>query len=290
MPDYTLAIGPEWEGRAVRSAALSLLSSGQFKRAKFEGLITLDGVPVHADARLRAGQTLRLSIPEPERDAPAPISMPLSVPYEDALFWMIDKPAPLPTACSARQDGPTLENAVYALAGCPHPFVYRPVNRLDKGTSGLLLVAKTAQAQYLLQQLLHTEDFVREYLAVVDGAPPDAEGVIDLPIGKAEGATIKREVRADGREARTHYRVLQTGGGRSLLRLRLYTGRTHQIRVHLSALGCPVTGDFLYGAEQPDLLPGRFALHSASIRLCHPQTGLWITRESPLPPALQALL
>lgn len=290
MPDYTLAIGPEWEGRALRAAALSILSSGQFKRAKFEGLITLDGVPVHADTHLRAGQVLRLSIPEPEHEAPLPVSIPLSVPYEDAYFWMIDKPAPLPTACSARQDGPTLENAVYAMAGCPSPFVYRPVNRLDKGTSGLLLVARTAQAQHLLQQLLHTEDFVREYLAVVDGAPPESEGVIDLPIGKAEGATIKREVRTDGRAARTFYRVLQSGEGRSLLRLRLDTGRTHQIRVHLSALGCPVTGDFLYGTERPDLLPGRFALHSAFIRLRHPQTGLWITRESPLPPALRALL
>ena len=103
MPDYTLAIGPEWEGRALRAAALSILSSGQFKRAKFEGLITLDGVPVHADTRLRAGQVLRLSIPEPEHEAPLPVSIPLSVPYEDAYFWMIDKPAPLPTACSARR-------------------------------------------------------------------------------------------------------------------------------------------------------------------------------------------
>lgn len=290
MPVYSLTIGKEWEGRSVRHAALSLLSSGQFKRAKFEGQITLDNVPVHANARLHAGQVLCLFIPEPERPAPAPASIPLHVPYEDDFFWMIDKPAPLPTACSARQEGPTLENAVYLLAGCPQPFVYRPVNRLDKGTSGLLLAAKTAQAQYLLQRLLHTEDFVREYLAVVDGAPPAAEGVIDLPIGKADGATIKREVRPDGREARTQYRVLQTTGCRSLLRLRLYTGRTHQIRVHLSALGCPVTGDFLYGTERPDLLPGRFALHSAFIRLRHPQTGLWLTRESPLPAVLRDLL
>ena len=113
--------------------------------------------------------------------------------------------------------------------------------------------------------------------------------MIDLPIAKAEGATIRREVRADGKPARTHYRLLETRGGRSLLRLRLDTGRTHQIRVHLSALGCPVAGDFLYGTELDDL-PGRFALHSALVRLRHPVTGEWIERESPLPPELSALM
>ena len=202
---------------------------------------------------------------------------------------MIDKPAPLPSSSSQKKEGPTLENALYAYAGSPEGFVYRPVNRLDKGTSGLMLAARTAHAQHLLQRLLHGSEFIREYLAVVEGAPPRDRGVIDLPIGKADGATIRREVRADGKPARTYYRVLETRGDRSLLRLRLETGRTHQIRVHLSALGCPVAGDFLYGTELDDL-PGRFALHSALVRLRHPVTGEWIERESPLPSALSALL
>ena len=152
-----------------------------------------------------------------------------------------------------------------------------------------MAVARTAHAQDLLQRLLHTNEFIREYLAVVEGAPPEAGGVIDLPIAKAEGATIRREVRPNGRPARTFYRVLEKRGGRSLLRLRLDTGRTHQIRVHLAALGCPVAGDFLYGTELA-CLPGRFALHSAYVRLRHPVTGEWLERESPLPPALGALL
>ena len=290
MPVYTLVITPEMEGRPVRRAAMGALglSSGQFKRAKFHGRILLDGAPVLADARIRAGQTLTLEIPEVENTLPQPFDIPFDVLYEDEHFWMIAKPAPLPTASSCHQDGPTLENALFARLGCPQDFVYRPVNRLDKGTSGLMLAARHAHAQHQLQQMLHTDAFIREYLAVVEGAPKDDEGVIDLPIGKCDGATVRREVRADGKSARTFYRVVQRGP-RSLVRLRLDTGRTHQIRVHMSALGCPVAGDFLYGTELPEL-PGRFALHSAFVRLRHPLTGEWIERECALPQELGKLL
>jgi 23S rRNA pseudouridine1911/1915/1917 synthase len=129
----------------------------------------------------------------------------------------------------------------------------------------------------------------RRILAVVDGILPQEEGVIDLPIAKADGATVRREVREDGKEARTFYKVIRKGE-RSLVRLRLDTGRTHQIRVHMAHLGCPVTGDFLYGTELPQKLPGRFALHSAMIRLRHPVTGEWMTVESKLPQGLEDLL
>lgn len=291
MPRYELIIPPALEGRTVRQAAMGglRLSNGQFKRAKFHGALMVDGAPVLADRRVRAGDHLLIDIPEAVAPPPEPFQIPLRVPYEDAHFWMIDKPAPLPSSSSQKKEGPTLENALYAYAGSPEGFVYRPVNRLDKGTSGLMLAARTAHAQHLLQRLLHGSEFIREYLAVVEGAPPRDRGVIDLPIGKADGATIRREVRADGKPARTYYRVLETRGDRSLLRLRLETGRTHQIRVHLCALGCPVAGDFLYGTELDDL-PGRFALHSALVRLRHPVTGEWIERESPLPSELSALL
>jgi 23S rRNA pseudouridine1911/1915/1917 synthase len=290
MPVYTCTAPPEMDGKPVRRVAMGLmgLSSGQFKRAKFHGLMTLDGEVVHADARVRTGQILLLDIPEVENTLPEPADLPFDIPYEDECFWMIDKPAPLPTASSSRQSGITLENALFARCGCPQNFVYRPVNRLDKGTSGLMLAAKDAHTQHLLQQKLHTDEFVREYLAVTEGAPMDDEGVICLPIGKADGATVKREIRPDGREARTFYRVLQRGR-RSLIRLRLDTGRTHQIRVHMQAMGCPVAGDFLYGTEIPQL-PGRFALHSAYLKVRHPLTGEWIARESPLPAQLLSIL
>ena len=130
---------------------------------------------------------------------------------------------------------------------------------------------------------------VREYLAVTQGEPPAEEGLIDLPIAKAEGATVRRCVSPAGKPAVTHYRVLRRGGGRALVLLRLETGRTHQIRVHLAALGCPVAGDFLYG-EELTALPGRFALHSHRLLLRHPLTGEEMTLCSPLPPALAALM
>jgi 23S rRNA pseudouridine1911/1915/1917 synthase len=152
-----------------------------------------------------------------------------------------------------------------------------------------MIVAMNPHAQQRLQALLHTEAFRREYLAVCEGRPPADAGVIDLPIAKADAATLCREVRADGKPAVTHYQLVQAGESRSLVRLRLETGRTHQIRVHLQALGCPIVGDFLYGREHP-ALAGRFALHSHRIQLLHPFTDERVIVESPLPQALAALL
>lgn len=283
MPEYVLLIPAEMDGMKVRHAALQGLhmSSSQYKRAKFQGQITLDDEKAMADAIVRAGQTLRITVPEKESPSPHAAQIPLHIVYEDEWLWVIDKPAPLPSAVSTRSDAPTLQNALFAYLNEPEGFVYRPVNRLDKGTSGLMIVARNAHSQQMLQRMLHTEDFVREYLAVADGCPPQEEGWIDLPIRKCDGATIRREVHPDGKEARTHYQVLEKGE-RSLLRLRLDTGRTHQIRVHMSHLGCPVAGDFLYGCEHA-ALPGRFALHSCMIRLLHPVTGRRMEWETDVP-------
>lgn len=289
--ELRLTVAREDGGLPVRRLALERLrmSYGQFKRAKFQGELLLDGRPVHADARAQEGQTLVIRVPEKATEQPCePVPIPFRVAYEDEDCLIVDKPAPLPSICSRRQDGATLENAVCAYWHAPEGFLYRPVNRLDKGTSGLMVVAKHAHAQQFLQAELHTDAFVREYLAVCEGEPPSEEGWIDLPIGKAEGATIRRETRSDGRPARTRYRLLERGAGRCLLRLRLDTGRTHQIRVHLRAVGCPVTGDFLYGREC-EALPGRFALHSCYLRMESVRHGV-IERESPLPAELRALL
>lgn len=290
MQEMSMIVSPADEGMPIRRLALERLhmSYGQFKRAKFNGELLLDGQPVHADQRARAGQKLVVRLPQRTGEPCEPSAYPLQVPYADDDLLVIEKPAPMPSVASRLRDTVTLENVVYSYLGCPDGFLYRPVNRLDKGTSGLMVIALHSHAQQFLQAQLHTDAFVREYLAVCDGLPPAREGEINLPIGKEDGATIRRVITDQGKPAHTTYRLLESGAGRSLLRLRLDTGRTHQIRVHLQAIGCPVTGDFLYGHEHL-ALPNRFALHSCYLRLRTLQHGE-IELESPLPDALRMLL
>ena len=289
MPELTHTVSGEEAGRTVKSVALGAmnLSRSLFSSLKFSGGLTLDGNPVRADARVQAGQALCARWQEEPALILTPYALPFEIPYQDEHYLIIDKPAPLPTLCSARQEGPTLENALYARLGCPDDFVFRPVNRLDKGTSGLLAAARDAHAQQLLQRQSHTDAFVREYRAVCLGHLPKKEGVIDLPIVKGDG--VRREIGPGGVRAVTHYRVEAEDQTYSLVRLRLETGRTHQIRVHLKALGCPIVGDYVYGEADPRL-PGRFALHACFLRFVHPFTGEEIRRESPLPPELKALM
>lgn len=277
-------------GRTVKSLALKALqlSRGQFSRLKFQGNIRVDGVPARADVRLAAGQELSARLMDEGQPIVPYVQATLSIPWQDEDYWIIEKPAPMPTMSSCHQSGPTLENVLYAALQEPEGFVFRPVNRLDKGTSGLMAVARNAHAQQLLQKQLHSEAFIREYLAICEGRPPQDAGVIDAPIGMV-GQGVRREVRADGKPAVTHYRVLAQTEQRTLLRLRLETGRTHQIRVHLQHLGCPIAGDYLYG-KPLDALPGRFALHACFLSFHHPLTGKTIALESALPPSLAGLL
>lgn len=286
-------------GRAVRSVVPRRFQLGAhaFRRLKVLGGVRIGGVPVRADYILRAGETIELCLPSdlpaPEAFAPpdpACASLPPSfVRYQDEDLLIVSKGAPLPTLPASHIATGTLrEQLIGMLHADPAAFVYHPVNRLDKGTSGLLCIARHAHAQRLLSAQLHTGGFIREYLAVTEGVPTQAEGTIDAPIARL-GAGARRAVRADGQRAVTHYRVERIASGRALVRLRLETGRTHQIRLHLSSIGCPIAGDYLYGAAL-SALPGRFALHSAHLSLTQPITGGRITIDEPLPDALRALL
>ena len=280
------------EGRRLRDILRRSMgvSYSAMKSAKWDGRILLDGIPARVDAVVHAGQTVTMLWPEA---APVyqlrPYDLPLNIPYEDEHLLIVDKIAPLASQSSAGHPDDSLENAVYSYFGCPERFIYRPVNRLDRGTSGLMVIAKTPHAQHRLQQQLHTEAFQRIYLAVTEGTPNPPSGTIDAPIAKEEAASVRRVVCPQGQPSATHYETLRAAGGRALVRLRLETGRTHQIRVHMKHIGCPVCGDFLYGTELPEL-PGRFALHSAELVLHHPFTGETLHITSPLPETLSALL
>ena len=286
------------DGRAIRTVVPRRFSLGNhvFRRLKVLGAICVGGVPVRADYIVHTGERIEVHLPDDmaadvTRDSAAclPDLLPSYIRYMDEDIIIVSKGAPLPTLPASHITSGTLREQMLAMLGADaESFVYHPVNRLDKGTSGLLCIARHAHAQRLLTQQLHTGGFIREYLAVTQGIPAQRSGTIDAPIARL-GAGAQRAVREDGQHAVTHYRVERESGERALLRLRLETGRTHQIRVHLSHIGCPIAGDYLYGTEL-DALCGRFALHSAYISLVQPITHERIELEEPLPPALEALI
>lgn len=291
MRQLTSVAGARDAGRRVKYFVRGGMgvSAHQFASLKARGGLRVNGVPVHANTALREGDAVTVILEDAPRQAVAFDETPVAVAWEDADVLILEKPAPLACQCSPKRTDMTLENRLAWRYRDDPGFVFRPLNRLDRGTSGLMAAAKNAHACQIMQKQLHTPDFVREYLAVVEGRLEGA-GTIDAPIAKAPAATVRRIVdHENGARAVTHYSVVESGEKYSLVRLRLETGRTHQIRVHLAHLGHPVAGDFLYGSEDPRL-PGRFALHSTYIRLKHPVTGEVIERASPLPEALGALL
>ncbi len=301
MRVLTYVVTEHDEGRAVRSVAPRRFSLGNhaFRRLKVLGAIRVAGHAVRADYILHAGDVLEIHLPDDmaaeiadtHRDSAdlLPQLPPSRIRYMDEDIIIVAKGTPLPTLPASHITSGTLREQIIAMLGVEEKtFVYHPVNRLDKGTSGLLCIARHAHAQRLLTKQLHTGGFIREYLAVTQGIPKESEGTIDAPIARL-GAGAQRAVHEDGQRAVTHYRVERVSGERALLRLRLETGRTHQIRVHLAHIGCPIVGDYLYGQEL-EALHGRFALHSVHISLVQPVTGERIELDEPLGQELEALI
>lgn len=290
----TAEIPPELEGKTADRAlrALFSLSASVIRRVKWlpDGIL-LDGEKVNTDARVRAGQTLSVVLSDPgERSAVSPAPGPLDAVYEDEDILVVNKPAGLLTHPGHGHYDDTLGNFIlwhYLQTGDDADF--HPVHRLDKGTTGLLVSAKHAHAQEILRRQLHTPDFRREYLAVCEGVPEPPAGTVDAPIASAPGSLLRREVREGGQRAVTRYETLFVSGPRALLRLRLETGRTHQIRVHMAHLGHPLTGDFLYGTEDPALI-SRPALHSWRLSFRQPVTGEPLSFTQPLPEDMKSLL
>ena len=254
--------------------------------------ILLDGVRVTVRQRVRPGQVLSvLREPDSGRERRVePREGPLDIVYEDADLMILNKPAGLAVHPSpGHYDGDTLGNrVVWHLARGGETPTFRAINRLDRGTSGLMTCAKNKLAAQRLEEQLAQKGIRRTYHAVCEGTSLPEHGVIDLPIGRAEGRGIQRHVRADGQRAVTHYRVLAEQNGRTLLEIQLDTGRTHQIRVHFSHLGHPLCGDFMYGRELPGI--AGFALHSCAITLTQPTTGRALAFSAPDPAVFARLL
>lgn len=267
------------------------LSGTVIRRIKWmDDGILVDGVRVNTRFVPRPGQVLSVRLSEPERRSGiVGVCGQMDVVYEDEDIIVVNKPAGLSVHPGPGHWEDTLGNLLvgyYQRTGQEADF--HPVHRLDRGTSGLLVCAKHPHAQEILKQQLHTSAFGRVYLAVCEGEPRPPEGVVDAPLGAKEGSLVEQCVRPDGKSARTRYETLAAAGGRALLRVRLDTGRTHQIRVHMAYMGHPLVGDFLYGTQPPELM-GRTALHSHRLTLRHPVTGRDMEWVSPLPEDMRQL-
>lgn len=284
--EYT--VPPEGEGKRVRAVLQGALglSAGLVTRLKHRpGSVRINGAGARTIDLLHAGDRLSVDVGDAKESAFVPAGPRLDVAWEDEDIIIINKPAGMATHGRSDRREPTVGAMVAAYLGTSAPF--HPVNRLDRGTTGLMCAAKTGYMHERLRRILHTDAFRREYLAICTGVPPEAEGEIDAPIARYNEE--KRFcVREDGAPSLTRYKVLLTWEGRSLLRVRPETGRTHQIRVHMASIGCPLLGDRLYGRLSREL--DRPALHSAALTLIHPLTGETVSVRAPLPEDMRALL
>lgn len=271
---------------------LYLVSALQLTRTKIQTLVTrgdilLNGkIPDKAGVRLKGGEVVEVSIPEVKPSSLNAESIPLSILFEDDFLLAVNKPAGLVVHPAAGNWSGTLVNALlYHFETLSNIDPVRPgiVHRLDKDTSGILLVAKQDKAHLELSRQLKEREIDKFYQALVHGKVAHQSGVIDKPVGRHPKNRKKMTVLAGGREALTRYEVLERFKDYTLLVCKIETGRTHQIRVHLSSLGHPVVGDEVYGKKEKDLFAKRQLLHAWKLRLKHPVTGKLMTFEAPLP-------
>ena len=289
-----LTVRPAWDGEKIDTLLRRELglSGTVIKRIKWlEDGILLDGVRAITGQRVAAGQELSVRADAPGRPWTVPPTPgPVDVVYEDGDLLVVDKAPGVAVHPGPGSGGETLCNHIawyYRESG--QSAGVHPVHRLDRGTSGLLVLAKHPLVQEKLKGQMHTGAFLRRYLAVCDGTPEPRKGRVEAPIGRVPGSLIMRRVDPSGQPAATRYRVVESAGERTLVELELETGRTHQVRVHMAHLGCPLTGDFLYGREDKNRI-SRPALHSAELFLTHPVAGAALHLTCPLPADMAALL
>lgn len=291
-----LEVPESLDGERVDKALAQLLAVSRARAsALVEAGVDVDGEPARASDRLRPGQVIKCDEPE-RRFQLEPETVAFDVLHEDDAVIVVDKPAGLVVHPGSGQQRGTLAAGLIdrypELVGVGAADRWGLVHRLDKDTSGALLVARTDEAFETLVDELRRRRIGRVYTALVEGRLGAPTGTIEAPIGRDPSRPTRRAVSQGGKHARTHYEVVRVfeESNASLLEVRLETGRTHQIRVHLSAIDHPVVGDLTYGATRKDIASPRTFLHAAKLEFTHPMTDDRTTVESPLPGDLSAVL
>ena len=266
-------------------------SRAEAERLLAAGAVRLDGAVRPKSHRLQGGEVLEIEVPEESEADLEPEARDLRIAYEDEHLLVVDKPAGIVVHPSAGHGRGTLVNALLERGIAGGDVAERPgiVHRLDRGTSGLLVVARSEEAYGPLQELVRQRGVDRRYIALVRGRPRSRAGRIEAPIGRDRHDPLRHSLDTDTpRDAITHFEVMELLPAHALLSVRLETGRTHQIRVHLQAIELPVVGDPVYGV--PDRELHRQFLHANRLSFRHPLTGEEVDVESPLPDELQAAL
>ena len=278
----------------VAMAVRLALSRAVCSRLIKQGAVKVDGATAKPSHQLAPGERVEVEMPPAAQPEARPETVPISLVYDDEDLCVVDKPAGMATHPAPGSMRGTLVNALLGALG-PLPAVntaLRPgiVHRLDRDTSGLLVVAKSERAMRALAKAIAARRIKRYYHAVVWGIPANPRGAIDAPLARDRARRTMFAVSRSGRRAVTHYRVVEQLGACALLEIELETGRTHQIRVHCAAIGHPVVGDRVYGAGRPDLGMPRQALHAAKLEFEHPVTGRALSFTSPWPADFAALV
>ena len=298
MERTALTAGPEAAGERLDSfltARLPGLTRSAAARLIETGQVLVDGKPARKSAKLAGGETVEVTLPDPEPADALPQDIPLDVVYEDDDVIVVNKPSGLVVHPAPGHPDGTLVNALLhhcggSLSGVGGELRPGIVHRIDRDTSGLIIAAKNDAAHQALAAQLADHTLARTYEAVVVGALREDGGTVDAPTGRCPSDRKKMAVVPNGKRAVTHWEVLERFPGLTHVRCRLETGRTHQIRVHMAHLGHPIYGDTVYGGKKP--VPGLTGqcLHAVGLRFVHPRTGETVELSCPLSGEFQALL
>ena len=295
LPSFPLTVREPNRADAALSAALDGLTRSAAQKWLEEGRVTLDGRPLKKNARLQPGDTLLITPPQPQPIGLVPQDIPLDVAYEDGDVIVVNKPVGMVVHPAPGHPDGTLVNALLyhcgnTLSGINGELRPGIVHRIDRDTSGLIIAAKNDRAHLSLAAQLQDHSLFRLYHAVAAGGFREDSGTVSAPIARHRADRKRMAVVPDGREAVTHWQVVDAQNGHTHLTCRLETGRTHQIRVHMAYLGHPLLGDTVYGAKKP--VPGLAGqcLHAARLTFTHPSSGERLTAEAPLPDWFTAVL